>query len=283
MARENAGAAANKITAEKPADEKESACSKNELSRNISYITKVYKKFAFDIASKIPYSSMPSWIKCADGKFEEVLDEKRTLMRNVKDTYAFVILNTVLGLIAFWYIFCMLFVMVLFGGVITLFGMPTILLNNTAALMPSALIFIFVAIVLLILPLAGILLQSAVYHVLAKVLGGKAPFADTTSIVVLSVAAMVVLLIPLYLSYAIILGHIFSSMVYIIYAYMFYLQYRGIRHLHMLSHKRAAAVIIGAFFINFALTLLFVLAMVFLLPTVFYNMTVNGYTGAKLW
>jgi hypothetical protein len=275
-ARKKTDMIAEDITAQKqvkPSGSKKAE--KNELTTTLTNAVRRYRQFAFDVASKFPYRSVPVWTASANGKIEEALEEKRSLGLNILDLYALSILGAVMALIGMW-IFVGLFgsmgaFMLLLGGLAVITGGVNIILISIG-------VILLAAVVIVLLPLIFLLGNSAIMHILAKLLGGKAAFTDTVSIVVLSQAALIILMIPMYIAYALIFGYFISVIDYVIIAYMLYLQYRGIRHLHVLSQTSAAIVVLATLAIQ-AIFVFVVIAAVLLLP---YALALGYFTFGKV-
>lgn len=235
---------------------------KNEFTTTLNNIARRYRQFAFDVASKFPYRSVPVWIASANGKIEVALEEKRSLGLNIKDLYVLTVLGVIMALISMW-IFIGLFASV--GMLIAILGGIAIITAGINAILVSMGAILLVAVAVLIMPLVFFLANSAIMHILARLMGGKAAFTDTASIVLLSQAAFIVLMIPLYIADALLFGYLLGVIKYVFFAYMLYLQYRGVRHLHALSQNKAAFVVLGTVAIEMIVVFV-VIAAVLLLP-----------------
>ncbi len=201
-----------------------------------------FKKFHFDIASKIPYSSMQEWIAFADGKVEQTLSRERGIGKNIKDMYVIAILSLLLSIAGLWYIWVI--VGMVFGGIgLFLSMLEPALLTILIALMGLA----------LIMPALLILFQTLLYHILAKIAGGKGSYAQTMTVIVFQSAANLILSIGLMLLYAVFVGFLISPLSYAIMIYSMYLMYKGFRHVHRLSKNRAIAVVVGGYLILFGI------------------------------
>lgn len=227
--------------------------SDSELYKNLNELFGKYKEFAFKGISQIPYSAVPVWKDFTDGKVEEALKEDKGIWDNIKDYYVITIISTIASIIAFWYITFLVGGMFLAAmGFLVLFA---------AMLDPVITIAVAVAVLILLLisPAILLLLQTLLVHVLAKIAGGIGKYRQTLSVSVLTSGAGLILMIPMYLAYALIIGLFISPLSYAITIFMLYLQYKGIKHVHKLSPKRAAAVVIGSAAIMFLLSIAIVL------------------------
>ncbi|MFH0884677.1 MAG: YIP1 family protein [Candidatus Micrarchaeota archaeon] len=199
-----------------------------------------YKKFAFDKISLIPYSSVPVWIAFSDGKVEEALKEKRGIRQSLKDTYALYVLGLFFSILAFWYIALFLGgIMLSAGALVTALGLllnPVLTLAVIAGILVAA----------LLLPGIFLLLRGAYYHIVMKVFGGKGSYSETVSVLVLTSGAHLVLMVPLYIAYAIIIGFILGPLAYAVIIYSLYLEYRGMKLVHGMTSKNAAIATAGA-------------------------------------
>ncbi len=231
--------------------------SDSEAVQSLMVLFGKYKKFCFDAISNIPYRSVPAWIAFADGRTEEALKEKRGVWQNVLDNYVLYALATLLSIIAFWYV--SIFMIGIFGTM----GAFVIALGIFASPLITIAAVIGFVLALLLLPVVFLLLRGAFYHVIAKFAGGSGSYSDTLSIHVMTAAASTILMIPIYLAYAVIIGFIISPLAYAVMIYALYLEYKGFRVAHALSPKRAAAVVIGAVIIEFALYMGFYLLFYF--------------------
>ncbi len=248
---------------------------KNELTTTLTNVVKRYRQFAFDVASKIPYRSMPAWIASANGKIEQALEEKRSLGLNILDLYVLTVLGIIFMLIGMW-AFVGLFAPI--GTLLLALGGMAVLTAGVNIILISIGAILLAAVVIAILPLIFFLGNSVIMHLLAKLMGGKAAFTDTASIVLLSQAACTLLMIPMYIAYALFFGYFISVIDYVIVAYMLYLQYRGLRHLHVLSQTSAAIVVLATLAIQ-AIFAFVVMAAVVLLP---YVLALGYFTFGKV-
>ncbi|MCI0503549.1 YIP1 family protein [Candidatus Micrarchaeota archaeon] len=204
-----------------------------------------YKKFSFDGISQIPYGSVPAWIAFSDGRVEEALKEKRGLWQSVRDSYTLGLLGIVLSLVAFWYF------ALIFGGILLSIGA---LVGIWGLMMDAALTIGIIAaliLVMLIGPGVFLLARGAFYHLIMKLFRGKGSYADTVSVIVFTTAANLVLMIPLYIAYALVVGFILGPLAYVVIIYCIYLQYRGMMHAHAMSSKDAAVATVAAIVLEF--------------------------------
>jgi len=216
-----------------------SQITESEGYRSLAELAGKYKKFAFDKISLIPYGSVPAWIAFSDGRVEEALKERRSIRQSLKDTYALYIIGLFFSILAFWYIALLLGAMMLsLGALVAALGLLT---NPVLTLAAVAGILLAV----LVLPGLFMLLRGAYYHIIMKVLGGKGSYSDTVSVLVLSSGANLVLMVPLYIAYAIIIGFILGPLAYAVIIYALYLQYRGMKQAHDMTSKNAAIATIG--------------------------------------
>jgi hypothetical protein len=199
-----------------------------------------YKKFSFDVLAKVPYSQVPAWIAFSDGRVEEALKEKRGIAESIKDAYALTALGIIASLIGFWYMW-------LFFGAIMLFLLGILGFVGILA-SPLWTIAVFAALIICILvwPGAVNLARAAFYHIVMKLFGGKGSYSDTLRVMVLSTAAHLALMIPIFAAYAVIVGFILGPLAYVITIYALYLQYRGMKHVHGMEPKYAAIATIVA-------------------------------------
>jgi len=199
-----------------------------------------YKKFAFEKMSLVPYGSVPAWIAFSDGRVEDALKEKRSIGRSLKDTYVLYALGLVFAFIAFWYIAAIFGVMILsLGTIIAAIGLltdPLLALGWILAIL----------IAMLALPAVFLLLRGAYYHIIMKLFGGKGSYSDTVSVLVLSSGANIVLMVPLYIAYALIIGFFLGFLTYAVMIYVLYLQYRGMKQVHGMTSKNAMIATVGA-------------------------------------
>lgn len=198
-----------------------------------------YKKFAFDKISLVPYGSIPSWIAFADDRVEDALREKRGVWQNVKDFYAIFILGKVFALIAFWHVFLLL------GGLlitaIAFLGAFGLLLNPALTIAVAAGLLALI----ILYPGVSLLLRSVYFHIIMKLLGAKGSFSDTMSVIVMMSGSAIVLMVPMCIAYAIIVGFLFSPLTSAISIYSAYLMYKGMLHVHSMAPKNAAIAVVG--------------------------------------
>ncbi len=214
----------------------------SEAFTTLTTLFKKFKKFHFDLASKIPYSSMQEWITFADGKVEKALIKERGIGKNIKDMYVIMILGLILSVVGLWYLWG-LFGMA-FGGV----GLFLAMLEPKLLLVLLALIGLA-----LIMPALLILFQALLYHILSKALGGKGSYTQTMTVIVFQSAANLILSAGVLLLYAVFIGFLISPLMYAIMIYSMYLMYKGFRHVHGLSKNRAIAVVVGGYLILFGI------------------------------
>jgi hypothetical protein len=204
-----------------------------------------YKGFCFKAITQIPYKSVTQWIAFADNRVEDALQEKRSIGRNLKDTYVLAALGPLFSIMALWYL------ALIFGGIMgtTIFFILALAAVTNPVMTLLALVVIFI--VLLIMPAIHLFIRTTLHYILAKITGGRGSYTDTMSIMVLGGGAQITLTIPMYIAYAVIVGFLVSPFRYVIWLYTFYLEYKAIKYVHSLSTKRAAAVVIGGFLITF--------------------------------
>lgn len=213
----------------------------SEGFKSLSELFDKYKKFHFDLARKIDYKGISDWIDFADNKVEKVLDKEKSIRDNLKDMYIIYILWTVLSVIGLWYIWALYGV--IFGALLL-----AVVLNPIA-------MFVLVAIVILFLlsPAIALLWNSAIYHVVARLLGGRGSYSQTMSILVNSAAANMILSAGILLAYAVIIGFVLAPLFYALLIYVLYLQYKSIKHVHKLSKNKSIGVIVGSIVVSFVL------------------------------
>lgn len=230
----------------------------SEMYKNLEGLFRKYKDFAFRIISNIPYGAVPAWKAFADGKVEEALKEDRGVLQSLKDFYVITVLKCIGSIIGFWYLFAI--IGALFGGIVM------ILVTLAAAIDPVLTIEIIAAIAVLMLlaPAIMLLLQGLLVHALSKIAGGAGSFRQTLSVIVTGAGAGLILMVPMYAAYALIVGFFISPLAYAVYIFILYLQYKGIMHVHKLSPKRAAAVVLG----SIAIVLLIYSVFVFVLEII---------------
>lgn len=208
-----------------------------------------FKRFHFDIASKVPYGSVPRWIEFADNRVEDSLSRERTILGNIKDAYVLYAIGLLLGLVSMWYVW----------GIIGSIFLSGVLLVGLLA--PRWLILIVPAIILFILaPALGLLLRSAIYQALCRLMGGRGSYSRTMSVLVYHGAASLILSSGLLLLYAIFIGFFLSPLSYAISIYAIYLTYRGLRHVHGFTQNQALIATIGGLLIEMALIMALALA-----------------------
>ncbi|MCX8199848.1 MAG: YIP1 family protein [Candidatus Micrarchaeota archaeon] len=234
----------------------------SQLSSTLGEAINKYKQLAFNVASAMPYSSMKPWVACADDKIEEVLNENRTLLLNLKDIYVLAIIRVIMAIIAFWPISFLLFSSM--AILVASLGMLAAGIGGNTP-MAFAGVILAAAVILVLLPSLKFLASSAIMHIIAKLAGGKATFTGTSSIILLSEAAFTVLMVPMCLAYALLFGYLIGFLSYAVFAYMVYLQYRGVKHMHALSPKRAAIVVLASLAVE-AFLILAVLGVLVFMP-----------------
>gem|GEM_PF-6758599 len=116
-----------------------------------------YKEFAFNLIMRVPYGSVPAWIKFGDGRVEEAFEKERGIKRNIVDTYVITVLNCLLYLIEMWlYIPLLILYVAMVGFLGMLTGGLLLSTGGTAGLMAVlpgvAVAVIVVALVILLLP-----------------------------------------------------------------------------------------------------------------------------------
>ena len=206
-----------------------------------------YKKFAFEKISLIPYGSVPAWIAFSDARVEDALKEKRSIRQSMKDQYVLYVLGAFFSILAFWYI--ALFV----GGILLSMGALVAALGLVTNPVFTIGIILTILMALLVLPAVFLLLRGAYYHVIMKLFGGKGSYADTVSVLVLCAGANIVLMVPLYIAYALIIGFFLGFLGYLVVIYTLYLQYRGMKHVHGMTSKNAAIATVGAVLLEIGL------------------------------
>lgn len=219
----------------------------SEAYKSLKVLFGKYKEFSFKAISQIPYGSVGRWAAFSDGRVEEALKGKRGIWESVKDAYALWILGIFFSILAFWYVAFLL------GGM--LLGAAALIAAMGLLADWAWTIGIIAAIILgmLIAPGAFLLARSAFYHLVLKLFRAKGSFSDTVSVMVLASAAHLVLMIPLYFAYAIIIGYILGPLAYAVTIYAYFLQYRGMRHVHKMESKDAAVATIAAIVLEIGL------------------------------
>jgi hypothetical protein len=193
-----------------------------------------YRKFCFDAAAKLKYDQVPRWVAFADNRMDDALKDGRRIMDSIKDAYVISIVTILLAAVSFWYL--VLLYGAIAAGVValtSLVSLPFLLLIIVAAILAT----------LILIPV-GYLLGAGLLHLCAKVLGGRGAYAQTLSVYVMAGAAEIILLIPLYILYAVFIGWILSPLTYLVIFYMYYLMYRGVRHVHGLNRNQGIAAVI---------------------------------------
>jgi hypothetical protein len=219
----------------------------SEGYKSLAELAGKYKKFAFDKISLVPYGSVPAWIAFSDGRVEDALKEKRSIRQSLKDTYVLYVLGLLFSILAFWYIAAIFGVMMLgLGTLVAALG----LITNPVL---TAGVVLAVLLVALIYPTVFLLLRGAYYHIIMKVFGGKGSYSETVSVLVLTSGAHIVLMVPLYIAYAIIIGFFLGPLTYAVIIYCIYLQYRGMKHAHGMTSKNAKIATIGAILLEIGL------------------------------
>ena len=237
---------------------------KSEAYSDVGNIIDKYKNFCFGIISKVGYGRVPAWIAFTEGKMEEAFKERRTLTQSIKDYYVLTVLNWLLTLIGFWYL------VLIYGG---LFAIMVPILAIASPLIAAAVIIGVIA-VLIFAPLVFFLLTGALFHILARFFGGKGSYSDTLSVVVMHSAASLILMIPIHLAYATVIGMLISPLSYLVMFYGIYLFYKGMRHVHGMSSRDAAVAIIAGYVIEIGLGIAIGLA--FYLLMFMYMITSKG-------
>ena len=171
------------------------------------------------------------------------------------DFKGYVIKRILFAIIAFWILAA------IFGGLLlSLFAIAAAagLLVN-----PMLTIGIVLGILALILLAPGVflLLRGALYHLLARFFGGKGSYAQTVDVLVKSSAAHLVLMIPLYLAFATLIGFVLSPLSYAVIFYSIYLTYRGLMHAHALPQKNAIITVVAGYVIEFGIGAVIVIIM----------------------
>jgi hypothetical protein len=232
--------------------------SKSEAAKDLTDLFRKYKDFAFKCISQVPYGPVKGWISFADGDIGKPLDEDRGILRNLKEYYVISVLSLLAGLMAFWYIALPLIAVM--GSAIAMLTVFGFALDGGTTLMSvlgiALVIILAIVAAFLILPAAFLLARGALFHILTKLAGGTGSYSRTLSILVLGSGATLALMVPMYLAYAFIFGWFISPLAYAVTLYVIYLEYRGFRHAHGLSAKRAAAVVIGGFIIQSAVMIM---------------------------
>lgn len=223
----------------------------SELYKDLKGLFRKYKDFAFKYASQVPYGPVKGWMSFADGKVEEALEEDRSVWQSLKDFYAITIVRCIASIMGYWYI------ALVFGALFGWIAMGGITLGLMIDPVLTLAVVLAIILIMLISPAVMLLLQGLVVHALAKIAGGKGSFIQTLSVIVLGAGAAFVLMVPMYIAYALIVGFFISPLSYAIYIFVLYLQYRGIRHVHKLSRERAAAVVIGSIAVALGIYMLF--------------------------
>jgi hypothetical protein len=218
---------------------------KSEAFVKLSELFGQYKRFCFDIASKLPYASVPAWVAFSDNRVEDALGERRGVWQSIKDSYVLYALGSIFALIAFWW------VAVLLGGMLLLGLVLIAVVSALANPGMMALVLVIALAAAVIGPAGYTLLRAAFYHLITKFFGGKGSYADTLAVLVMTCASSLLLMIPLYLSYAVFIGYIISPLAYVIIIYAIYLQYRGMKHVHSLPAKEAAVATAVALVLEF--------------------------------
>lgn len=230
---------------------------------------KKYKKFCFDIIEKVKYSSVPSWIKFSDDKVEEVLDEelsRRTITKNIIDFYVITIINIILFLISVWFFLPFFSIFLSIFGLFFLISVKEIsIVDLLLGLLYTGLIILILFLFILLLLLFSMLFRAVVLHLFAKIAGGKGKFVDTMSTLIFSHVSFIIFAIPVILLYAAFIGYIInyllSTIHFVIYLYSLYLLYRGIKHSHNLSTKRAILVVIGEQLLIYLICFIIIIAL----------------------
>src|SRR4030095_6047182 len=150
---------------------------KSEAYSDIKELADKYKKFCFEQASRLKYDQVPRWIAFADGRVEEALQGGRSVGGSIKDMYVTYAISMLLGILAFWYLW------IFYGVVFAFIGGRFVSLPLIAAAVIGGVIAVF-----LLAPLT-LLISGGVFHLAAKVLGGKGTYPQTLSVVVMSSAA----------------------------------------------------------------------------------------------
>lgn len=221
----------------------------SEFIQTISNAFAKYKKFAFNIFSKIPYSSIPLWIDFADGNISSALKEERSIVQNLKDAYALSLLSILIVSLSFWYVIGALLYflvpsMVFLGLMLQAVG------ASLTGVLSTALFFALLLLALFILsPLYSFLFRALIYYIPAKLLGGAGTYRKTLTALTLSASSFWIISTPLFFSYAVLIGFVLGPLIYVFLAYSFYLLYKSIGEVHKLGFKRA----LGAFAVGIAL------------------------------
>ncbi len=209
---------------------KEAEAPKTDVSRFTDSLRQLFNQYlsvCFKIIDNLKYSSVQEWKRFTQGDVAVAADEKRTFSNNIKDIFVLAAIGYLLVFIAFWWLTVPFF----------FFSIPILLLGVLLSPLPY-------------------LINAAILHVLAKLLGGKGRYNDALSIMVLSSAASLLLSIPLSLLYAILIGLLFSSLNYACWAYAIYLQYKSLMQVYGLSQKRSIVAIVAYFGIGFSIVIL---------------------------
>ncbi|MEM3422174.1 MAG: hypothetical protein QXF35_00340 [Candidatus Bilamarchaeaceae archaeon] len=276
-----------KEESKKPEQSSTTVTTSNSSFSDIFEIVREYKNFCFKIVNFIPYSSVATWIKFADGKCEEVLDEEskkgRGIIKNIIDMWMLTFLSFIFSLIGGW---PFLLVFVFYGGILTAFfsvlfgGLLKTIIGGTGVVFTLAsgvvgfiLIFITIILLVLILTAVGLLFETTIYYLFSKILGGNGSFKDTMSVLLSSTASMFIFLIPIHLIRAVLIGYCLGPLVeavsLLIFLVMLYYRYRGIKHIHNLSQNRAIISTVGSIAILFLTAIMVVVLFYFLYISIF--------------
>jgi len=214
---------------------------KSEMARSLDNLARQYKKFCFDTISRLPYPRVKQWIAFSDLRMEDAFREERSVRGSITDYYTVSLLSLVVSIVAFWPLFAYLgFIGTLFGS-LALAG--TMHAGGIAVLLP---VLALIAAISLIAPAISITVYSAGMYAAARLLGGNGSFRRTMNAVVMGSASKIILMIPLYALYAILIGYVLQPVALVIGIYVLYLLYRALRHVHGLSMKRGiAALVLG--------------------------------------
>jgi hypothetical protein len=200
-----------------------------------------YKKFAFDIFQKVPYHRVGVWIAFAEGRVEDALKDRRSVAQNIKDTYVLTVLSYIASFVSAWYMWALIgALLLLLGGVIGIAGLMT---NPVMTIAVAAALILF----LIISPAIAAIAHAVFYHIVMKVFGAKGSFSDTLTVLVLASGAHIALAIPIYIANALIVGLLISPLAYVVIAYVIYLTYRGMKHVHGMEAKNAAIATVFAY------------------------------------
>jgi len=215
----------------------------SRLAEGVERFWGKYKSLCISIFERVPYAPAHEWILYLKGDIPGALKGGRGLFDNIRDSYA----------LAFISAFTLIIISFPIIAIISQFflSLASTLLIALLAGAPAFQVDFVAIMVLLALGVAGAiiaiplinLLMAALLHIIAKVLGGKADFRSTFSVLILSLASVLMLSLPM--AFIVVLSAYMLGLLNCIpYFYGIYALYRGIMWAHGLTPMRTVAALV---------------------------------------